>query len=101
MGKSLLWTNFVTINIDFDTDHRLLTARLKTSKAKEYKKYVEKRQKPPVTLFPFQRDKKSVDESPNELLKSIMESISKEQKNTKERESWISEKNIQSIIIKN
>ena len=57
-GKSLLWTNFVPIDIQFDTDHRLLTARLKTSRVKEYKKYVERRQKPPVTLFPSQRDKK-------------------------------------------
>ena len=95
-----MWMNFVPIDIQFDTDHQLLTGRLKTSRVKEYKKYVERRQKPPVTLFPSQRDKKRVDESPNELLRSIMESISEEKKRRREKKSRILDKTYEMLSSK-
>ena len=91
MGKTIGWTNFVTIDIPFDTDHRLLTARLKTSRIKEYQKYVKKRQNLPVTLFPTQ-EKSKIGHSQNELLRIIKENIEEGKKNKKGKKLWISER---------
>ena len=51
------------------------------------------RMKPPVKLFPPESkiSSNSLNDQ-NMLLKSIMESMNKEKKSRKEKESWISEK---------
>ena len=92
-GETIKWRNFVPIDIDFDTDHRLLAAKLESNEIEKYKRYVKMRIKPQVKLFPPESKISSSSlNDQNMLFKSIMESMNKEKKSRKEKESWISEK---------
>ena len=78
------WKNFVQIDITFDTDHRLLTAKFKLNGMRI-------RVKPPATLFPPESKISNSQNDQNEYLRIIKESIEERKKEKKEKKSWISE----------
>ena len=76
------------IDVDYDSDHRLLKGKLLTNKGKKYHKYVEDRTTPPVELFPLE----SVD-GPSEAdmrLRTLKDTLAKSKGVEKEEKSWIS-----------
>ena len=90
-GKTVEWKNFVPIDITFDTDHRLLTAKIRSSGKERYKNYVRMRMKPLVTLFPPKSKVSNSQNDQNEYLRIIKESIEEGKMEKKEKKSWISE----------
>ena len=91
-GETVEWRNFVPIDIDFDTDHRLLTAKMTSGGREKYRRYVKMRMKPSVTLFPPKSKVSNSRDEQNENLRIIKESIEEDQKGKEKKKSWISEK---------
>ena len=90
-GGTVEWRNFVPIDINFDTDHRLLTAKIISKGKEKYKHYVKMRMKPLVTLFPPRSKVSNSQNDQNEYLRIIKESIEEDQKGKEKKKSWISE----------
>ena len=90
-GRTVEWRNFVPIDISFDTDHRLLTAKIISKGKENYKRYVKMRTKPSVNLFPPKSKVSNSQDDQNEHLRVIKESIDEDQKRKEKKKSWISE----------
>ena len=90
-GGTVEWRNFVPIDINFDTDHILLTAKIISKGKEKYKHYVKMRMKPLVTLFPPRSKVSNSQNDQNEYLRIIKESIEEDQKGREKKKSWISE----------
>ena len=90
-GETAEWRNFVPIDINFDTDHRLLTAKIISKGKEKYKHYVKMRMKPSVTLFSPRSKVSNSQNDQNEYLRIIKESIEEDQKGREKKKSWVSE----------
>ena len=94
-GKTVEWKNFAPIDITFDIDHRLLTAKIRLSGKERYKNYVRMRMKPLVTLFPPKSKVSNSQNDQNEYLRIIKESIEEGKREKKEKKIMDIKSNIQ------
>ena len=91
-GKQLQWRNFNTIDIPFDTDHRMIKGKLiSQNDSKKYRTYMTERKSHGIDLY----GDYNVDEVPSQsdiLLKTIKEGmVNDNSTKTSKDNSWISD----------
>ena len=76
------------IDVDFDSDHRLLKGKLITQKGKKYHRYMKERTSPTVDLFPM--DSGDGLSEADERFRDLKEALETPKVVEKEERSWIS-----------
>ena len=87
-GENTSWQLFNMIDVDYDSDHRLLKGKLIAHKGKTYHQYMKDRKTLPVELFPLE-----LVDGPSEVdrrFQTLKEALDKPKEIEKEDKSWIS-----------
>ena len=89
-GKGVEWKNFRTVDVRYDTDHRLIKGRIRNRRRKifEYKKYLQKRSSPNVDIY---GEDEGVQTSIDHDMKYLNEALGRDSAREVKDRSWISE----------
>ena len=89
-GESTKWKNFKMVDMNLDTDHRLIKGQLIPGGKNNYKSYIKKRKSAGVKIFG--KDKTEESTETNKLMKELKEAVKTEKQQSKKDRSWISER---------
>ena len=86
-GEETKWQLFNMIDVDFDSDHRLLKGKLIIHKGKKYHRYLKERTTLLVELFPLE----SVDglSEVDKRFRALKDALEEPKEVEKEERSWI------------